>query len=149
MVKHAWTTLCTKCIIDPETNNISLVDVIEQLNPIGPLDLPVIVPMQSDLVSTWYRSDPDMPVRGTARVSFVDPSGSSTALIEYLVDLTTFYRTRSRSRSGGFQVTRSGVYYFRVELRQEGESDWTIVEELPLNIEIVNSPPAQLNIPTV
>mgnify|MGYP001582182729 CR=1 FL=1 len=31
MIKHAWTTVCSKTLIDKDTNNISL-DIAEQIN---------------------------------------------------------------------------------------------------------------------
>jgi hypothetical protein len=75
MIRHAWSLICTKCITDPDTKNVTLAEVVEQLNIPANVTFPIIAPFQTDLVSTWYRSDPNRGERATGRVIVHTPDG--------------------------------------------------------------------------
>jgi hypothetical protein len=137
MIQHAWTVLCTKCIVDPESRNATLVEVLDQLNVPTPPGFPIIVPIQMDLVTAWFRGNPDVPERGTGRISLLMPDGSSTAAQEYVIDMTEFPRSRTITRSGGIIINGAGTYSFRVEVRDDGTADWRLAASLPLSVVLI------------
>lgn len=65
MIRNAWSVLCTRCIVDSQTNNITLTEVVEQLNvPAGAQVQGVALAQQMDLVSFWYRANQNQAARG-------------------------------------------------------------------------------------
>jgi hypothetical protein len=134
MVEHAWSLICTKCITDPQTQNVTLVEVVEQLNgpPGGPF--PAMAPFQTDFVSTWYRSDPNQGARATGRIVLNNPDGTAHEATQFAIDLTAFYRAHVIIRSAGIGLIGAGVYFFVVEYRLEGEQEWKRATRVPLNV---------------
>ena len=145
MIDHVWTVLCSHAVIDRDSNNVSLLDVIEQLNirdrssseksivfSLDPMTLSL------DLMTLWARSDIDVPAQGRGRVTFLSPSGEvSDGPFEFGVDLSQHRRIRTRGSFKALHVTEPGRYLFRVELQNEGETEWCQVAMIPLEINIL------------
>jgi len=132
MIDHVWSVLCLKSIIDNESNNISLVDVIEKLEITGPSG-EGLAPIQMEVVTLWTRHDLSQPSRAGARLRLVGPDNNQIdEPISYDVDLTTFFRTRHRVRMGGLPIRGSGLYRFLVELEENG--NWREVAKVPLEV---------------
>ena len=78
MIDHVWTILCSRAVIDRDTNNMSLLEVIEQLT-LGDASPPVegegLAPIQLELVTLWTRRRDDESESGRARIRFYRPSG--------------------------------------------------------------------------
>lgn len=135
MIDHIWTVVCSRVVIDQETNNVSIQNAIEQLNiPAEPIPEGVI-PVQLDLVTFCVRSDPDTPCRGELRLSFRTPSNRVLATFERAIDLSEHERHRNRMRFNGLAAEESGRHYFDVDLRNEGGTEWHHVSAVPLTIE--------------
>lgn len=132
MIVHVWTVLCSRSIIDDKSNNISLIDVLEQLAIIG--FLPTVVPITFEVVNLWARSDVDQPSRGQARLRFLDPSGHIRGEHEYEVDLSAHQRSRTGIAIAGLPVQEAGHHHFLVQLWDEGEAEWRDVVRIPLEI---------------
>lgn len=141
MIQHVWSVLCTRSSIDSETNNISLLEVVEKLTLFGGRNEGV-VPIQVELVTLWSRENLADEESGEARMTCLAPDG--THLVPptpYTVDLTQFGRTRHRNRINGIPVRGSGKYTFLTELRRDDE--WTAVSRVPLEIAIQQPPPSE------
>jgi hypothetical protein len=141
MIEHAWTLLCTKCVTDPDSRNATLVEVVEQINAPADAVFPAVVPLQLDLVSVWYRTNPETPATGTGRVTLIPPTGEAGPPTEYAIDLSVFYRSRNLTRSGGIALGGLGIYYFQIEYRENAQAAWKIVSKLPLNVAAVTPNP--------
>src|SRR5437879_5131067 len=118
MIEHDWTVVCSRTIVDPDSRNATLVDVIEQLNLSAAARFPVVIPVQMDIVSLWYRSNIDVAERGQGRIALVNPAGEEHAE-EILIDVSEYPRARTISRSGGIAVSGPGTYRFRIEVRED------------------------------
>src|SRR3989338_249472 len=99
MIKHAWTVLCQKSIMDQETNNISL-DVLEQLN-VKDLSFPeeakgIIFPIQMEIVSLWYRTQKDQGLKGKSQQRIIAPNGEEVGKTNIEINLLNHQRYRSR-----------------------------------------------------
>jgi hypothetical protein len=140
MITHAWTVACNKCIVDPSTNNATLVEVLEQISVTGLVQFPAVAPLQVDVVTVWYRSDPARGERGTGRFRLVNPDGSSTAETEYAIDLTNHFRARSIGRLAGLPIAGPGSYFFQVELREDQR--WREVARIPFFVAHTEVPQA-------
>jgi hypothetical protein len=136
MIQHSWSLICNRCITDPTSKNVTLVEVLEQINAPPGTVFPIMAPIQMDFVSTWYRSDPNQGERGTARVVVKWPNGGSSDDTQFAVDLTSFYRARIVTRSAGIKLVGPGIYYFTLDLKQDGEAEWRNVARIPLSVAI-------------
>ncbi len=136
MIRHVWTVLCGKSSIDRETNNISLFEVVEQLQVGGWAGEPADVPIPLELVTLWSRVQPDKPSRGEARIILETPGGHRGISQSHAVDLRKYHRVRNRARIPTIRIEGSGVYSFVVELRQQDKEEWLEVAKIPVEVQV-------------
>lgn len=137
-VRHFWTVLCERSLIDSSTNNISLINAIEQLNvalvdPTGGLAGPGAAAFQCSLVSLWGRQDLEIPTKAVVKFEIRDPEGVLLHESERDLDLTEKRRIRFRNNFNAFPVTVSGVYEFLVFL-QVDDANWEQVASVPVEV---------------
>ena len=77
MINHVWTVLCHRTLIDQKSNNVSMIDAIEQINIKG-REGPTVAQISMELVSLWIRSDPNTGTRGQYRISFIEPNNATS-----------------------------------------------------------------------
>ena len=124
MIEHVWSVLCSHSVIDRESNNISLFEVIEKISGIAPVNAEGVVPIQLELVSLWSRENLEEPESGEARIIFLAPDGTEIGSpIPYAVDMSEYARTRHRSRINGIPIRGSGKYTFQTEIRKNDDSE--------------------------
>lgn len=138
MIQHHWTILCRLSLINGQSNNISLIEVVEEIAiPQGAVVAggAGMVPASFDLVTLWGRAVEDHPAVGKVRVRFA-AAGSDVALLthEYAIDLTHNARTRNIINLVGFPATLPGRYYFHVDYRDCEAECWTEVGGLPITV---------------
>ena len=142
-IRHIWTVLCQRSLIDIDSNNISLIDVIEQISMSAPTpseqqskgQIQVgTVPFNFEVVSLWSRAEESQPALGQCRVTLLSPSGPLGEANHVPVDLRKYERTRIRQRFGGLSVSKAGQYFFRVEYRDDGETEWCEVGAIPFKV---------------
>lgn len=145
-MKVYWALICQTSIIDRDTNNISLINVVEEVmvlaNPPVPLLTEGQVPEETlptlfEVVALWARSDMKVPESGEGRMRLVDPDNNTVLTSSpYPVDLTTFLRTRIRTRLPGLPYRGTplpeGIYRFVIEERQTDE--WVPKYEVYLRV---------------
>ncbi len=145
MIEHVWSVLCLRSVIDKESNNITLYEVVEQIRGGGALKDGVAL-IQLELVTLWSRSDSTQPTQGRARVQLIAPDGKEHPEVQvYNVDLTSSPRVRQRLRMGGIPIRGTGNYIYQVEV--EKDSDWDVVARIPLDVkweEIEQPVPGQI-----
>jgi hypothetical protein len=148
VIEHVWSVLCGKASIDRETNNVSLFDIIEQIQIEALQPLPaegnVLIPFTCELVSLWSRADPDVAAQGFARVTFQEHGreaewGAQAPVIgnELPLDLLgDSKRLRTRIQIPGFPVRHGGYYFIAVEFRSADDPTWHLVTRVPLEVTI-------------
>lgn len=138
MLRHIWSVLCLKSVIDKDTNNITLVEVLEQLNLVVPPLPPQernILPVEYEIVSFFTRETDNQPSQGSVRITLQGPSGN--ALEEpnqFAIDLSVSERMRHRTRMAGVPLVGPGLYNFLVEYNNETDLTWRTATKLPLQI---------------
>jgi hypothetical protein len=145
MINHVWSVVCNRSATDRETNNISLFEVLEQLNVLGPLPDPnanIAIPVQYEVVSLWIRENPAELEESKGRIILVAPNGAEVYTQEFPVDLTENDRMRSQVRAVGLPVRGAGRYLFKVEIQREANS-WETVARIPVQLESVAQTPAE------
>jgi hypothetical protein len=130
-----WTVICSHAVVDTDSNNVSLQNVLEEIQVMGTPTPQAQIPMPFDIMTTWIRSDPDTPCRGKMRLAFVLPSGETFgSSVETKIDLTESERHRQKVHFLGLPIVEPGRHFARVELLNEGESEWRQVAHIPLTI---------------
>lgn len=139
-MKVIWAVLCERVVIDRETNNLSLFNVVEEVQVPAQQPRSVaealdesVIPTSYELVVLWGRSELELPEKGFGRVRILLPGDKDFLTQEYEVDLTTFLRLRSRLRLPGLPAGGEGVYLFKVDGKSSGQ-EWTEMFELPLRV---------------
>lgn len=133
MLEHIWSVLCSRSVIDSETNNVSIQDVIEQITINAEPAENGFLPFPLELITLWGRKEFNEPSKGSERVIFESPSGKSEIVSEAVIDLTKVERHRHRVRFPGLPVSETGKYYFKVETKN-GDNEWREVSAIPLKV---------------
>jgi hypothetical protein len=145
MIDHIWTVPCRFSITDGASNNVSLIEVLEEFRvpfavPAPPGFVPRLVPATVDVVSLWARQDMNQAVAGFGRMSIVAPNGDEVAQTEYEINLREVQRFRAVSRMLGFPIQNAGRYQFRVQWRLNANDAWQQVAVVPIWVQIDPSP---------
>lgn len=139
MAEHAWSVLCYKGCVDRFTNQISLLDVFEELviDPDEAVPTGEMLPVRLSLVTLWIRSEPERPEKGKARIRFQTPAGS-TAREEYEldVDLESGLWGRTILRMVALPFSGDGLYRFTVDQWEAESENWMSCASVPLLIRI-------------
>jgi hypothetical protein len=134
MIEHIWSVLCSRSVIDSETNNVSIQDVVEQITINAEPAENGFLPFPLELITLWGRKKVDEPTKGTERVSFVTPSGKSTVISESNIDLSKTERHRQKVKFPGLPLGEGGRYYFIVEFKEDN-GQYSEVAAIPLTIQ--------------
>jgi hypothetical protein len=138
MIDHVWTVVCSRAVIDDESKNVSIQNVVEQITVNGKPGDRTGVPISLNVVSLWVRSDPDVPARGFGRLTFIYPSGAEEDPIEIKVDLTQHERFRSRIKLQGLPAREAGRHYFSMRFREASDVKWREVASVPVRLAFVS-----------
>lgn len=139
MIDHVWTVVCSRAVTDIFSNNVSIQNVIEQINLTEEPQPDTVVNIEIEVVTLWVRQDADTPIRGRARITFVSPSRETYEIAQTEIDLSEHERLRSRRRVQGLPIRELGRHAFTVDLRLEGKDEWQQVASVPLSV-ILTSP---------
>lgn len=143
-IQYVWGLIAKSSAIDRERNNISLFNVIDQINLSSEAftaDDKRKVGLAHEIVITWRRavdmSLADEAIDFDCRISLIGPTG------QQLQETTNTFRiqensrrTRQRIRVDGFVVTKPGDYVYRIEV-QEAEGDgFRKANEIPFEVQV-------------
>jgi len=134
MIDHVWTVVCSGAAIDIDSNNVSIQNVLEQINVAAEFAPDVMIGISYEIVSFWVRSEVETLARGRSRITLVEPRGNTIPVAEMPIDLTEVERARHRICCQGLRVTTPGRYIFQVELLEDGQSEWRPVASVPLRV---------------
>ena len=137
--RHIWTVICSNSVIDKDTNNVSLFDVLEQIQldmVVTPEDAVAVLPFPLNIVSLWSREQPDNPTQVHAKDRVLSPTGQILFEGEYDIDISEYQRTRYKRRLFGLQVPESGEYNLVTQFKASKRSTWREVCRIPLQIEL-------------
>jgi hypothetical protein len=147
MIRHLWTIPCRVAITDQDSNNVSLIEVLEELvlaqAPDHVQDARRLVPAFFDVVSLWSRGNLAQPETGYARSSLVDAQDRIVLLHETVVDLRQNVRLRTFGKILGLPVRDSGIYHLKVEARPDEAAAWQEVARVPIQITVMQPPEVQ------
>jgi hypothetical protein len=141
-IQYVWGLIAESSAIDQERNNISLFNVIDQVNlPAKVLEEGETkqVRLNHEILITWRRAlNLDISGEGMelmCRITLLDPSGEA---LQENTNVFTFQtgmrRTRQRVRVNGLHVTEPGDYVYRIEIQAADDEEFTAVNEIPFEV---------------
>ncbi|HTX86847.1 MAG TPA: hypothetical protein VMC41_02150 [Candidatus Nanoarchaeia archaeon] len=140
-MKNILSALCLRSIIDQETNNISLIDCLEQLNiQINESDKTVkdkVFPIAFDFVSIFV----DENIKKERKFDFIleTVDGKKEKLGEIkgqIVMKEGIKRMRHRIKIPGLKIIDSGTYLFKIKYKKMDEEIFVELAEIPLEVNI-------------
>ena len=143
-IKHIWSLVCTNTAVDKISNNISLFNVIEQLNiPIIKEDLVKIgqkaisIPINFEIVNQFEILSKVNNFE--VRLDFLDPAGVCLMKTEHELEIPNNSNTKNIRfivKISKIKITSSGKYYISVSVREPDEKEFEEVYKIPLSIDI-------------
>ncbi len=144
-IRHVWSVLCQKSVIDTETNNLSLYDILEELNidiefkgnEPRSIDL-VNVPFKYEVVSLWENNGKQNSLDGAEiDVDFINPEGKILKEFKNILEVPKLKaRMRTRLKIDGIGVSGEGAYMFNIKIKEKGQNTYKTVAKLPLTVKI-------------
>jgi hypothetical protein len=131
-MRHIWTVICEGSLIDEETKNISLINVIEQLNFELQDDIPSDVILKLHIVSLIARSHADITEKGEIKYQFELPNQELIDWHTFEIAFENYSRIRVRMVIPVLPFRGYGIYSVIVSLKSE--NDWNKVATIPLEI---------------
>lgn len=146
-IRHIWTVLCRDSVIDQQTNNLSLNNVLEELK-VGKKDLSgkhiipergEAIPFNFQVISLWKRlgeNTKELLIDGELEV--IDPEGKSLVKVPYQIKLEKGKeRLRSILNFQGFKITTPGEYIFKTRVKDTSGQNFVEVGEVYLVVKIL------------
>lgn len=149
MIRHVWSVLAQKAIIESQTNSLSLIDVMEELTvgvnrkePNSNKGLLLNIPITYEVVSYLIKEVKDEDTNPMMRIQIINPEGKVLKTFENAIAWEKGKaRMRARANIIGLAVDLPGTYMFVLGLKDGRDKDFKTVAELPLDIKIVDGPP--------
>ena len=140
MITHHFTIACNKAIVDSKSNNLSIIDVLEQINLSGPLpEKEGLLPLSFQIVSLWARPEYNEPIRGQGRVEFLDPLKNHIRDFTFDIDLSENVRMRTTAELIGFPFRGEGLHWIKIEGRTNEGDKWKEKALLSVDIKVNGS----------
>ncbi|MDD4358574.1 MAG: hypothetical protein PHY30_02035 [Candidatus Pacebacteria bacterium] len=133
-MKHLWSIICNKLIVDEQTNNATLVDILEEIRIKQEfLQGRKEVPMLFNFVSLWFIENIDEFEKETnVSIEFYDPKGDKLNDFEFSFALPQRKkRVRTNIKFDRLFITSSGTY--NIKVKQDGIQ----VAQIPLEITVI------------
>lgn len=133
MIKHLWSVLCTKSIIDSETSNISIIEIIEELT-VENFTKPGLIQIDYEIVTCWFRENARKKEEIEYKINLVTPSGKDKGGPEVkCVFEPGIQRNRSRVILKSFPLEELGLYKFQI-LEKKSGGKFSEVTFIPITV---------------
>ena len=144
-IKCVWGLLCSLSSVDQERNNISLFNIVEQVNIPAEYFAEqkkknnLIFPLSYEIVLLWRRTldlgISDEEIFADIKIKTIDPTGK--ILQEVLSPLKFpmgIKRLRSRFAMQGVLASMPGDYVHQIEIKMSDQNEFKTVLEIPYEI---------------
>ncbi len=147
-IRVMWGIICSLSSIDQQKNNISLFNVINQIN-VSSLDFEkaaagghkgLIVPIAHELVIMLRRMSvpglEDSELKADLKVSFFNPKGELLGEVLSVVSFPPNKTTHGqRIDFPSFAIQSEGQYEYRISILEGGSKDFIDLHSIPLSVE--------------
>jgi len=146
-IRHIWTVVCERALIDPITNSASLSNVYEEIQLSGKDALAKpgvikngeIIPLNYQIVSLWKRLEKgDREVVVDGQIEIIDPVGKSLLKAPHQIKIEQGkLRARWILQFNAFQITVPGEYVFKLSAKERTGKDFVEVAENYLMVSFI------------
>ncbi|KKS37968.1 MAG: hypothetical protein A3G49_01275 [Candidatus Sungbacteria bacterium RIFCSPLOWO2_12_FULL_41_11] len=145
--RHIWSVLCLYSVLDQESNNLSLFNLVEKLtftppkNQITEIEKQkkigkLVVPVNFELV-TRIKKNTDKAISVDIEVVIIDPQKVEIGKFLKRVDFRKEIKNmRYRNRFNSLPITINGEYEILVNIKDQDEKEFTQVANIPLEVEL-------------
>lgn len=124
-MKHVWSIICQRYLVDAKTNNLSLIDIYNRFGFTGnfPENRPLVLTLPNPiyLVSTWRRESNTDPQQCKALVKTISPNGEILGQFEIDFKFMNSDEHRTFGKVETLLYTYNGVYQIQVYVQDEEE----------------------------
>ncbi|MBU3922692.1 hypothetical protein KJ684_00435 [Patescibacteria group bacterium] len=141
-MKHVWSILCEKTIIDIDTNSLNIHNCFDELNiNIGKKERnnnkKILIPVNFEIIHLLFDKKINQIRNPEIKIELYDPENKN---IGNFSELVTFpkqkRRLRIRTKMNNLPITVEGTYNFLIKLKENKEKKYKKVSEIPLDIKI-------------
>jgi len=146
-IEYMWSLMCTGSTVDKETNNLSLFNIIEQLNlNINKQIKPYSTNGESTRISmdfnviVFFRLLEKIKDSFEIRIDFLDPVGISLNKVEHNVSIHEGVKNiRLITRFNKMFISIPGIYDIIIGIREVGNKHFKNVGHIPVAVNIKNN----------
>lgn len=139
MLNHVWTVLCKQSVIDQDSNNLSLYEVLEKVSlEIDTTDKSgeFAIPLEFEVVSLWNKATSEK-LEAKFFLNITSPSGKNIGktIANEIVIPKNKKRVRTRLKLKGITINDTGEYQFNIYL-QTPNNEEKLMAQIPLEIDV-------------
>jgi hypothetical protein len=144
MIENLWSILCKQSIIDRTTNNVSIIEALEELKI--NVDIPknsskeittIDIPIEYEFISLWKRIHKDSMEEYSLQLEISDPDKKIIKTFNQKMILQPgIKRYRSIFKISGFSATKNGEYIFKIETKKDKN---IVSSKIPLEVNIIKT----------
>lgn len=144
-IKHLWSLICEKAIIDGETNNVSIINAIERFSiniPLSQKEEAVkngskgfSFPIPFEVVTVYRKSTLDKEIMFSHKITLQNTEHEILAEsnnVHKIERHITNFRIRNQMRQ--LLVDKSGLFSIGVWCKENDEKDYILCHEIPFDI---------------
>ncbi len=145
-LQHVWSVLCSNSSVDQQTNNVSLYNVLEQIEvdkeafdaKIKEPEKDIVAGITYEIISLFKKSNKDKKIVGEQKIEIIDPEAKILMDKSHSLEIPeNSGRVRFRIQFQGLKLTVPGEYIFKVSIKDSETNEFETVAELPLQINSV------------
>ena len=144
MITCSWAVVCSQSIRNQETDNLSLIEILDRLiipHPPMPTEEEPFLIFNYELVICWEIGNDDGENPEVFRLSILDPSGEILLQGQQGLEVTESSKYVTAIQLNGLPITEAGSYKFRLELPSSTDvGEWEEVKVVSLPIIYENTP---------
>lgn len=139
MVKHAWSVLCDRIVIDKDTNNLvlSTVEQIKFTHSEKDTKRTIIANISGHLVSLWYKDSKDSSKLVNFKIEMKNFRGKTIGGQEGVVEFGDGLHARTISSFDRLPLPSSGQGHYVFVVKMKANGGWKKVADVPILIEVV------------
>jgi hypothetical protein len=131
MPRHLWTILCERAAIDPDTNNVTLIEIIEDVTVdvetnqdlTKPLSKSIVLPTSWMIVAAYERDDMTKGEKVDGELQLVSPAGVKFGGASFSIDLSEHLRIHYLLKMVGFPVSEQGRHIIKTIVKSSAGAE--------------------------